>query len=144
MKSLITLPLTLLAFAAWAQTPSSPGTGATTPTQACNQLVEAAKADNFEAVMNLTVRPPQAKAKKQDKMIEKKFDKMSQSYLSDIQTMNCGNENVVQDHATVTAQTKDGQRLIPFVQQDGQWKFDMRAYKAFYNIDSKAKKGKKM
>lgn len=119
--------------------------GAQTPTQACSKLIDAAKTDNFDAVAGMMLTPDYKK-KDTRKKHKAKFEKMHDEYLSDIRNMTCTNEQIAGDHAVVTAETKEDKRLIPFVQSQGQWKFDMRTYRAFYGVekDKKSMKQKSM
>lgn len=121
------------------------GAAAGSPLQTCNQLVEAAKANNYEQASELMVMPQRKKAAARvGKSPQKKFAKMHQDYLTEIQNISCTEEQVAGDHAIVTATSQDEQRLIPFVQQEGSWKFDMKTYRAFYSDEKSGMKSKSM
>lgn len=152
MKSLLSLSVMLAAFAVQAQTGATKTTTTTTtttsgsassPSQACSQLIEATKANNFDKVAEMMAMPRHKNEKMPNKKAEAKFDDMHKKYLSEIQNMTCSTEQIAGDHATVIAETQNERRLIPFVQTDGQWKFDMHTYRALYMMDEKMGKGKK-
>lgn len=148
MKKIVFTALVSMALNSGAQTSQSPGAAsataaATSPTQACNRIVEAAKSNNFDQVAGLMAMPDHKK-EKMDKKTRAKFDSMHSEYMSDIQKMTCGDEQVAGDRAMVTAQTDQEKRLIPFIQKEGQWKFDMKTYRAFYMDEKKGKKSKSM
>ncbi len=154
MKSLLTLSVFFLAVISGAQTTTTSKTNkittptatqapqasaaasSTTPTQTCNKLVEAAKSNNYESMAGLVMTPEHGKGHgKMDGMkkpSKAKFDKMHTAYMSEIKDVTCGNEMVAGDRAVVTAESTTQKRLIPFVQADGQWKFDMKTYRSFY------------
>lgn len=138
MKSTVILSLVFVAFGAQAET----ATAGTTPTQVCSQLVEAAKGDNYEMVQNLTMTHGKKKADKGMKAHKAKFEKMQKTYMAKLKEMTCGTEQVAGDHAVVTATAGEEKRLIPFVQAEGQWKFDMHTYRSFYHMDEHGKGGK--
>jgi hypothetical protein len=107
----------------------------------CKELIAAAKADNFEAVSSMMIFPDHGKTKmamnKKNKM---EFEKMHKENMAAIRDMTCGSELIAGDRAMVTAMSKDEERLIPFIQKDGKWKFDMKTYRAFYRDGHKEMK----
>ncbi len=139
----ITAPTATQAPQASAAAGTATGTAAptTTPTQTCNKLVEAAKSNNYESMAGLVMTHEHGKGHgKKDGMkkpSKAKFDKMHAEYMSEIKDVTCGNEMVAGDRAVVTAESTTQKRLIPFVQADGQWKFDMKTYRSFYAGDAK-------
>ena len=55
-----------------------------------------------------------------------------QDQMSRLKGMKCGSEHIAGDRAFVEAKTKKETRLIPFVNIDGVWRFDVRTYQSFY------------
>ena len=55
-----------------------------------------------------------------------------QDQMGRLKGMKCGSEHVAGDRAIVEAKTKKETRLIPFVNVDGVWRFDVRTYQSFY------------
>ncbi|MFN8792482.1 MAG: hypothetical protein ACK5Y2_13590 [Bdellovibrionales bacterium] len=125
-----------------AKTQQAPASSAATPREACQQMVDAAKANRYDRVAQMIA--PDASTKKMKMKSEKGFDRMNTKYMSEIQNMSCGTEQLAGAHAMVTAETGTERRLIPFIQSEGQWKFDMKTYKAFYRHDQKDQKAKSM
>jgi hypothetical protein len=114
-------------------------TVAATPAETCNKLVEAAKADNFEAVSAISTwnegkgKPGKAKGK---------FAKMHNDYLGKLKGITCGTAYVADETAVVEAQAEGKKRFVPFVNEAGTWKFNVEAYKAMYKAPQGAQ-GKK-
>lgn len=109
-------------------TTTTTATTGTTPTDVCNQLVAAAKTDKIEEVTAVTLMP----TGKMDKTMKGKFHKMHGDYLAKIKDITCGTAHTSNTHAFVEADNKGEKRFIPFVNVNGQWKFDMKTYKSFY------------
>ncbi len=138
VKSLI-LTTALISSTGFAE--DTAATTGTTPLQVCGQLVEAAKADNFTTAAGLMLAP---KGGKHHAKGSPKFHKMGADYLKEIKTITCATEQIAGTRAFVTAETGAEKRLIPFVQDGGQWKFDMKTYKSFYATGKKHGKNKDM
>lgn len=102
-------------------------TGSNSPTETCQHLVEAAKTNNFKEFQSATVGY-QGKAHADGKMV----GKMGPDYLDKIKSITCGEAHAAGDHAFVEAESGAEKRLIPFVNRDGKWKFDMKTYMSFY------------
>lgn len=121
---------------------------AQTPTQVCSQLVAAAKANQFEKAQSLMHMPEHgmknAAGSRSQKMQKAGFDKMHSTYFSAIKDMTCASESIAGMHAVVTASSQNEKRLIPFVQDKGDWKFDMKAYRAIYSEEKQQKKSQSM
>lgn len=120
----------------------TPAGSAATPREACQQMVDAAKANQYDRVAQMMASEPSMKRMKMKS--EKRFDRMHTKYMSEIQNMSCGSEQLAGTHAMVTAETGSERRLIPFIQSEGQWKFDMKTYKAFYRDEQKSQKSQSM
>jgi hypothetical protein len=103
---------------------------ATTPTESCTKLVEAAKENKFEDFMALTTkyeghRGPAA-------VESKKFSKVHASFMDKIKGITCGAEHVGGNNAFVEAAAGGETRFIPFINVNGTWKFDAKTYMTFY------------
>lgn len=106
----------------------------TTAAAACQSMVNAAKSKNFDQFMKMTTDMP-AHERKNMKQTKNNFQKMQTQYMERLQDLNCGNEIVAKDHAVVETESKGEKRLIPFVQTNEGWKFDMKTYMSFYHTD---------
>lgn len=126
-----------------------------TPKETCDGLVEAAKKDDFNSFMKLTLgmehgmhhskkggqageaggknfeKSPKGMKKHRAKM-EQGFHKMHKEHLAMLKELSCGTEKITGDHAFVETEGKDQKRLIPFIQKEGKWYFDARTYMSFY------------
>jgi hypothetical protein len=61
--------------------------------------------------------------------------KFPREEMARFKDLTCSSEHIAGSHAVVEVDTKSGEkRLIPFVMERGQWKFDPRTYTSFYNI----------
>jgi hypothetical protein len=125
---------------------------AKTPKDVCNRLIEAAKKDDFSAADQYTLwnrdrmssdqqagTMGSSKKSMKNKM-EKGFHKVHREHLSMLKNLTCGSETLAGDHAFVETDSQQGKRLIPFVQQGGQWKFDAHTYMSFYPESAKEMK----
>lgn len=119
-------------------------TATSSPLQACNQLVDAAKTKDYEKASQFMMAPSHKMGMVGKKPNKKKFEKMHQSYLNEIQNISCTEEQVAGDRAIVTATAQNQQRLIPFVQQEDGWKFDMKTYRSFYGDEKHGKQSHSM
>jgi hypothetical protein len=126
-----------------ATTPAAATTTATAPaanpTDTCNKLVEAAKADNYDAAAAISTW---GEGKGQGPKSKGKFAKMHNDYLGKIKGITCGTAYVADETAVVEAQAEGKKRFVPFVNEAGTWKFNVQAYKALYNVP-KGAQGKK-
>ncbi len=143
----------------------------TPPSEVCRRLVEAAQTDNLEEVKNLSIgmrskaglKPPVGMKNKRefakngssvassrtssvalDPKVKERFDRMHRKYFERIKNMSCGAEQIAGHHAIVTAISGPDQRFIPFVEEDGAWKFDMKTYRAFYSEHERPKSDKSL
>ena len=161
MKHILIISALVMAFAACAQKAEKADTNTTTvttgttvasssansmssPLQACNQLVDAAKNKDYERASQLMLTPKHKMGMMGKKSSKKKFNKMHENYLSEVQDISCSEEQVAGDRAFVTATTKNQERLIPFVQAEGGWKFDMKTYRSFYSDERHGKQSHSM
>lgn len=64
---------------------------------------------------------------------EEDFKKMHEQELARLKDLTCKDEKIAGNHAWVEAASQKETRLVPFKLQDGQWKFDMHTYHAFYH-----------
>lgn len=114
------------------------------PKATCAQLAEAAKKDDFPAIQALTTdwappggHPGEMAAPNPSKSGPSQkspaaIHAMHEHHLSQLKDLTCGSEHVAGDHAVVEAESLGQKRLIPFIQVNGQWKFDARTYMSFY------------
>ncbi len=140
MKSPIVFAICLLAVPASISLAADTTSGnAASPKTACDQIVAAAKKDDFKTVESLTANwgMPHHGAGETAGMNPKKMESdvksAHQHHLSQLKDLSCGDEHVAGDHAVVEASSQGQKRLIPFVQVNGQWKFDARTYMSFYH-----------
>lgn len=159
MKLLLT-SLLLSATAMAAETPagSAPIQSTHSPKQICEEIVKAAVDGNYKEVLALTAQPtcpkhrmgakqgrPKGASQKvmpmagmdccmsmHNLMSEEGFRKMREKEMERIKDINCREERIAEDHAFVEASSQNKTRLVPFKKVDGQWKFDLHAYHAFY------------
>ncbi|MBI1860595.1 MAG: hypothetical protein HYR96_06735 [Deltaproteobacteria bacterium] len=102
---------------------------AATPKEVCDSLAKAAQADNFKAFAEMSVGH-------QGKQ-EKSFHSMHKDRMAALKNLTCGNETVAGKHAIVETAGPTEKRLIPFLEMDGTWKFDVATYKTFYRHEKK-------
>jgi hypothetical protein len=73
--------------------------------------------------------------------------KASKAQLSAIQQnmtdADCSSETIAANHAVVVSKSPTGERLIPFVQQQGVWKVDLSSYQAIYQHEMRMPASKK-
>jgi hypothetical protein len=139
---LLIAALSLLAFPVLAEEAKQ----ATSPKEACEKIVEAGKKGDFNLVKQYTAggmehhQKDGQTDKKMENMSEKSkkdFEQMRQAHMDELKDLKCSSEQTVENHAFVTAETKDGKRLIPFVKEGEGWKFDPRTYMSFYRKSMK-------
>jgi hypothetical protein len=113
------------------------------PKDVCKHLIDAAKNDDFNAVQRWTVGENQMKsdmdgqqAGMSGQSMESKFHQLHKQDMSQLKSLSCGSEKIASNHAFVEAKGQDQQRLIPFVQENGIWKFDAPTYMSFYRTMS--------
>jgi hypothetical protein len=132
------LALPALAPAYGDETAAQQTTGTVTATsakEACDKLAEAGKNGDFNTVQQLTMSMPHMKEHmKKSGTAKKDFEKMRKDHMDQLKELKCSSEQVVEDHAFVTAEAKEGKRLIPFVKEGESWKFDARTYMSFYKM----------
>lgn len=115
----------------------------TSPSKACNSLVQAAKLGDFESFKSASVgwdmmyrhkgeAAGKVGKKDMEAKMEKDFHKMNREHMSKLKDLSCGTEHIVQNRAMVEAETQGEKRLIPFIQRDGKWMFDAQTYTSFY------------
>lgn len=76
-----------------------------------------------------------AQQAKNKKATKGNFQKMQSQYFEQLQDLECGKETVANDRAVVESTSKGEKRLVPFVKTGEGWKFDMKTYQAFYDIE---------
>lgn len=136
-RSLATLSILALCAGASLSFPvAHAGSSAGSPKAVCNELVVAAKKDDFQAFRDLSLNWETHETEKAEKRRSKKEESevrsAHQSHLSQLKDLSCGAEHIAGDHAMVEAESQGQKRLIPFVQVKGQWKFDAWTYMSFY------------
>lgn len=129
--------LAAFGFSALAETGTQAATTTTqSPTVACSQLVDAAKTGDINAFHSNVLGTKKSGT-------GRRFAKMGHDYMEKIKTISCGAEHIAGDRAFVESETNGEKRFIPFVQKEGQWKFDMKTYRSFYS-EQKGPMRKKM
>lgn len=125
-----------------APTPPAEEAPALDPVQTCNALVQAAKIADPEAFGAVSTDAA-IEAMAQD-------EKRTEAILAVIGAARCGEATVQGDAATVSADSGEQTRDIPFLRVGGIWRFDGAAYLEKYPMEQiekpsprKAKKGKK-
>jgi hypothetical protein len=103
------------------------------PKDVCKHLVDASKS--------------QAQLKKELSQFAVHGGKASKAEISAIQQnmtdASCSSETVAANHAVVVSKSPTGERLIPFVQQQGVWKVDLSSYQAIYQHEMRMPASKK-
>ena len=108
--------------------------GATTPKKTCNALAEAARDNDHQAYIRLTLGSRALASKNYGK---KGFERMHKGQEAKLKNLKCGEELIAGDKAVVKATTRKGSRLIPFVLQAKDWKFDSQSYRTTYRRTAK-------
>lgn len=108
---------------------------AKSPVETCEALVSAAKEGDAETFStNATDAAVEAMSQNEE---------LAKSVMGTMGEATCGEANVEDDVATVSAAIGDTTRDIPFAMVEGEWKFDGAAYMEKYPMDEAGKKGKK-
>lgn len=107
---------------------------ATSAKDACKIIVEAAKKDDFETVRLYTTPTGRGEGERR-KEAERRFHRMHRDQLAKLKDLSCGSEHRADAHAVVEAESEGRKRLVPFVEEKGGWKFDLRTYLSFYRQD---------
>jgi hypothetical protein len=63
---------------------------------------------------------------------EEGFHKMHAKEMERLKDLACMDEKISADHAWVEVKSQNETRLVPFKKVEGQWKFDIHTYHAFY------------
>ena len=108
---------------------------AKSPVVTCEALGSAAQEGDAET-FSANATDAAVEAMSQDEEIAK-------SVMGTMGEATCGEANVEDDVATVSAAIGDTTRDIPFAMVEGEWKFDGAAYMEKYPMDEAGKKGKK-
>lgn len=157
MKSLIIASALLISQNMWAAetTPQN-----WSPKQVCENLAKAATENNYKAFTEWTTMGAgpmmgmhHGKGMMGGKGMKKgdwgmgaptpeAFEKMHKEQMAKLKALGCKDEKIAGDHAWVEATSNNEVRLVPFIKQDGQWKFDMHTYRSFYRPADAAKMNK--
>lgn len=110
------------------------------PQKVCQTLFQAIEKDDIRAFEVSSLRPELLSAHQQLTQqagtINPKQDNppaiIPKEQMGRLKGMKCGAEHISGSRAIVEAKTKTEKRLIPFVNVDGVWRFDVRTYESFY------------
>lgn len=126
--------------------------------EACKNLVDAAKRNDLQAFSMWSLESgqmPQTQSRtgsesyeeggeagvmgedtsmqKQESTGTQSGSQMHRQQMTQIKDLeSCGSQHIADNHAVVEAQSRGQKRLIPFVKEEGQWKFDGSTYMSFY------------
>jgi hypothetical protein len=56
-------------------------------------------------------------------------------WMQQFANADCSNETIAGDHAFVVAKSSSGERLLPFIKDNGSWKLDAGTYHAMYRME---------